>query len=115
MQHLHQSCTAQLETIDDAALLSSLHPTPALCGTPKEKAFSLIRELEPFERGLYGGVLGWTTDEESEWIVAIRSCFLHGNVATLFSAAGIVEGSHPEEEWDELNQKLKLYDGIFDY
>lgn len=116
VQHLYSRCSGKLkESTTDEEILTNLHPTPALCGTPKQKAFSIIQELEPFERGLYGGAIGWTTPEASEWIVGIRSCLLQGKTATLFSGTGIVEGSDPEEEWDELNQKLRLYDGILDY
>ncbi len=113
VQHLYSRCSGVLqEDADDDAILSSLHPTPALCGTPTKKAYSLIQELEPFDRGLFGGAIGWTTPEESEWIVGIRSCLIKGKTATLFSGTGIVEGSDPVEEWEELNQKLKLYDRI---
>jgi len=116
VQHLYSRCSGTLkEKITDEQILAHLHPTPALCGVPKQKALSAIQELEPFDRGLYGGALGWTTPEGSEWIVAIRSCLLKGKVATLFSGTGIVEGSDPEREWDELNQKLRLYDGILDH
>lgn len=116
VQHLYSRCSGTLkETASDEEILSSLHPTPALCGTPTKKAYSLIQELEPFDRGLFGGAIGWTTAEKSEYIVGIRSCVIKGNVATLFSGTGIVEGSDPEKEWEELNQKLKLYDRILDY
>lgn len=116
VQHLYSRCSGTIkEMMTDEQILAHLHPTPALCGVPKHKALSTIRELEPFDRGLYGGALGWTTGEESEWIVAIRSCLLQGKMATLFSGTGIVEGSNPEHEWDELNQKLRLYDGILDH
>lgn len=116
VQHLYSKCSGALkESISDETILTSLHPTPALCGTPKQKALSLIKELEPFDRGLYGGIIGWSTPEASEWIVGIRSCLLEGKTATLFSGAGIVEGSDPEKEWNELDQKLRLYDGILDY
>ncbi|HLI93964.1 MAG TPA: chorismate-binding protein, partial [Puia sp.] len=64
-------------------------------------------------RGLYGGAIGWSTQDASEWVVGIRSCFIQGKTATLFSGTGIVQGSDPISEWDELDQKLKLYDGIF--
>lgn len=116
VQHLSSRGIATLtQPISDTDLLTLLHPTPALCGTPKNAALATIAQLEPFDRGLYGGVIGWTTPEASDWAVAIRSCLLQGKTATLFSGAGIVEGSDPEEEWDELNQKLKLYDGILDH
>lgn len=116
VQHLYRKCAGTLQkSVSDDTILNCLHPTPALCGAPKEKAFSVIQELEPFTRELYGGAIGWSTGDASEWIVGIRSCLLQGNIATLFSGAGIVEGSNPEPEWDELNQKLKLYDGILDH
>lgn len=116
VQHLYSRCSTTLaQPLSDLDLVSLLHPTPALCGAPKKAALAAIAQLEPFERGLYGGVIGWTTPEASDWVVAIRSCLLRGKTATLFSGAGIVEGSNPEEEWDELNQKLTLYDGILDH
>jgi len=114
VQHLYSRCSAFLnENVTDEEILERLHPTPALCGMPKEKALKLIEELEPFQRGLYGGAIGWKTPEASEWVVGIRSCLIQGRTATLFSGTGIVEGSDPEEEWEELDQKLRLYEGIF--
>lgn len=114
VQHLYSRSSALLrEPPSDEALISALHPTPALCGTPKQKAHSLISELEPFARGFYGGVIGWSTPDASEWIVGIRSCLLQGKRAILYSGTGIVEGSNPEKEWEELNEKTKLYNNIF--
>jgi menaquinone-specific isochorismate synthase len=114
VQHLYARCQAVLKShFTDEEILSRIHPTPALCGTPTEEAFHLIRALEPFERGLYGGALGWSASGSSEWIVGIRSCLVKGNRAYLYAGTGIVEGSEPEEEWEELNQKSRLYDGIF--
>jgi menaquinone-specific isochorismate synthase len=114
VQHLYRSGSALLkDTYDDEILLSELHPTPALCGLPKVAARNFIETQEPFSRGLYGGVLGWQTEETSEWIVMIRSCYLQGNRATIYSGLGIVEDSNAKEEWEELNQKMNLYSDIF--
>ena len=114
VQHLYAQVQAKLrENLTDQEILARIHPTPALCGTPTNEAFDLIRKLEPFDRGLYGGALGWSTDQASEWIVGIRSCLIQGNRAYLYTGTGIVQGSDPEEEWEELNQKSRLYDGIF--
>lgn len=114
VQHLYSRCKGQLkEGVSDAHLLEALHPTPALCGFPKERALSLIRELEPFDRGLYGGVIGWSTPEASDWAVAIRSCLLKDSTAYLYAGAGIVAGSQPALEWEELDLKTKLYEGVF--
>src|SRR3990167_1434576 len=99
----------------DEEIVKTLHPTPALCGMPKQTAYTLIHEEEPFERGLYGGALGWRSTDAAEYIVGIRSCLVQGSTATLFSGAGIVKDSNAEDEWDELNQKIRLYEGILDH
>jgi len=114
VQHLYSQGLAHLkESISDEEILRAIHPTPALCGAPQEQAFEWIQKLEPFQRGLYGGVIGWSHGIESEWIVAIRSCYIQGKTVQLFSGAGIVQGSDPAQEWEELNHKLKLFDEIF--
>ena len=114
VQHLYSRYSGVFkEPLKDSETLSLLHPTPALSGSPQEKAMSLIQEVEPFDRGLFGGVVGWSTEKKSEWLVAIRSCLVRENTAVLFSGAGIVEGSSAEKEWEELSQKIRIYDRIF--
>ncbi len=114
VQHLSsQGQAILLKNISDKKLLSRLHPTPALLGVPRQKAKTLIRALEPFDRGLYGGVVGWSCGQTSDWIVAIRSCWIDGHEARLYAGTGLVAGSNPEEEWEELNHKTKLYTDIF--
>jgi isochorismate synthase EntC len=50
-----------------------LHPTPALSGFPHQAAKQLIAELEPFDRELFGGIVGWCDSEgNGEWVVTIR-------------------------------------------
>lgn len=113
VQHLHTRGEAHLKpAVSDLTLLEKLHPTPALCGTPKQKAFDYIIDEEPFSRNLYGGVIGWTTPEKSDWTVAIRCCLLTKNSACIYTGTGIVAGSNPEEEWEELETKLSLYDMV---
>ena len=114
VQHLCSRLSATLRGgISDADILSRIHPTPALCGAPQEAAFDWIRQIEPFSRGLYGGAVGWSTRDASEWAVAIRCCMIRGKTVHLYTGTGIVEGSDPAEEWEELDLKMKLYDGIF--
>jgi len=114
VQHLSgQIQGTLLASITDEDILKRLHPTPALCGTPTNRARNWIVKQEPFSRGLYGGALGWWTPEEAEWVVAIRSCLIQNSRVTLYTGAGIVEGSRPEEEWEELNHKMALYGDLF--
>ncbi|OGN55411.1 MAG: hypothetical protein A3D96_03965 [Chlamydiae bacterium RIFCSPHIGHO2_12_FULL_44_59] len=116
VQHLYSQCIGELKVpVTDEEIVKTLHPTPALCGMPKQTAYTLIHEEEPFERGLYGGALGWRSTDAAEYIVGIRSCLVQGSTATLFSGAGIVKDSNAEDEWDELNQKIRLYEGILDH
>ena len=60
------------------SLACLLHPTPALSGFPHQVAKRLIAELEPFDRQLFGGIVGWCDDEgNGEWVVTIRCARLH--------------------------------------
>jgi menaquinone-specific isochorismate synthase len=101
------------ETLDNSAIIQKIHPTPALLGLPTNAALDFIKKTESFQRGLYGGTLGWSTPQKSVWIVAIRCCLIQGATVKLYTGAGIVPGSNPEEEWDELNHKMELYKDIF--
>ena len=114
LQHLYSDLKAELKTnVTDTKILDRLHPTAALLGFPKSKAMKHLESLESFDRGLYGAPLGRMNHFGSEWIVGIRSCLLFGSTARLYSGAGIVAGSDPESEWNELESKLQLYQGIF--
>ena len=84
-----------------------LHPTPALSGFPHQVAKKLIAELEPFNRELFGGIVGWCDDEgNGEWVVTIRCARIHENHVRLFAGAGIVPASSPLAEWRETGVKL---------
>lgn len=87
---------------------SRLHPTPAVCGQPTALARKLINLVEPFERGLFTGMVGWCDGEgNGEWAVTIRCGLIRNNHIQLFAGAGIVEDSCPESEWAETQAKLQ--------
>ncbi len=114
VDHLKTIGSALLSpTISERQALQALHPTPALCGTPKQAALDWICAHEPFHRKFYGGYIGWSTPDQSDWMVVIRCCELNGNIAKLYTGTGIVAGSDPADEWDELEAKLSLYKDIF--
>lgn len=92
--------------VSDALIMKALHPSPAVGGTPTAKALEYIREHEPFDRGWYAGPVGWVGPESGQFAVAIRSGLVHGNILSLYSGAGIVDGSSPDAEWDEIDTKL---------
>ncbi|AMO50070.1 Isochorismate synthase EntC [Enterobacter sp. FY-07] len=89
------------------SLACLLHPTPALSGFPHQVAKTLIAELEPFNRELFGGIVGWCDAEgNGEWVVTIRCARIHRNTVRLFAGAGIVPASSPLSEWRETGVKL---------
>jgi isochorismate synthase len=91
-------------------LVAALHPTPAVCGTPRSVARATIDEMEPFDRGSYAGPVGWIDAEgDGEWAIALRCAELAGDHATLFAGAGIVAGSDPAAEVDETERKFRAF------
>jgi len=107
VQHLKHRINGYLkESANDAELLASLHPTPAVGGTPRELALDFICRHEPYDRGWYAGACGYLSEQRSEFCVAIRSALIDHSEIQLFSGAGIVSGSDAEQEWQELNTKI---------
>lgn len=111
VQHLYAQLVGRLKSEDDEFnILSSLHPSPAVCGFPTEDARLLIAETERFDRGMYAGPVGWFGGEETEFAVGIRSALVeqdHG--ALIYAGTGIVEGSNPSLEWEELELKTSQF------
>ena len=89
-------------------LVAALHPTPAVCGEPREAALSLIERYEGFDRGCYAGPVGWVDRHgNGEWAVGIRSAEIVGSTARLFAGVGVVEDSDPLAELDETRVKFE--------
>jgi menaquinone-specific isochorismate synthase len=114
VQHLYTQCHGTLTAdLTDADILPKLHPTPAVGGFPRHQALKLIQELEPFERGWYAAPVGWVGYDDVEFAVAIRSGLIDRNRLLLFAGAGIVRGSQPEEEWAEIENKIRHFTDLF--
>lgn len=106
-QHIYSTISAELAPdVGDNTLLSRLHPTPAVGGYPTGNALAEIRRLEPFPREWYAGPIGWIAADSAEFAVGIRSAIARGDVLSLFAGAGIVDGSEPGREWDEVENKI---------
>jgi menaquinone-specific isochorismate synthase len=107
VQHLRTAFSGELKSgVGDDAILQAFHPTPATCGFPCSDAVRFLADHEPFDRGWYAGPFGCVSCEESEFAVAIRSMLWRGRHLHLYAGAGIVEGSDPEREWNELEDKI---------
>jgi menaquinone-specific isochorismate synthase len=91
-------------------LVRALSPTPALGGAPRAEALALIAEVEGFERGRYGGAVGWVDAAgNGTWAVAIRCAELSADrrTARLVAGGGIVAESEPLAELAETQAKLQ--------
>lgn len=109
MWHLSTEINGELEDIRTSVLelAMALHPTPAVCGTPTDLAREVIKEIEPFERGFFTGLVGWCDSSgNGEWAVTIRCAEVENRTLRLFAGAGIVSGSSGEEELAETSAKL---------
>ena len=110
VQHLATDVTGRLaDSATVLALAASLHPTAAVCGTPTERALSVIREIEGMDRGRYAGPVGWFDRHgDGEFGIALRCAEVdaeRGEVRS-FAGCGIVAGSDPADELAESVAKL---------
>ncbi len=108
MWHLGTRIEGELkEDVPVAELLARLHPTPAVCGLPREAAAQAIAQLEGYDRGFYAGAVGWLDEAgDGEWFVSLRCAEIAGEKARLYAGAGVVPGSTPEAEAEETSAKL---------
>lgn len=89
-------------------LARRLHPTPAVCGTPTDRALDAIRDVEG-DRRFYGGAVGWCDSAgDGDWVVAIRCAEIDadGTSALAWAGGGIVAASDPDTELAETTTKL---------
>ena len=93
-------------------LAALLHPTPAVCGVPREAALALIGQLEDGGRGPYAGPVGYLDGRgDGRFVIGIRALALDGTTATMSAGVGVVAGSRPEVERDET---IKKFRAVFD-
>jgi menaquinone-specific isochorismate synthase len=89
-------------------LVLALHPTPAVCGSPRDEARNFIRDNEGFDRGRYAGTVGWVDGRgNGTWAVSVRCADIDGNVARVCAGNGIVADSDPDTELAETRAKLQ--------
>lgn len=90
-----------------------LHPTPAVCGLPKDLAKVFIEENEGYNREFYTGYLGEinydfnTNVMATNLFVNLRCMKITNHQANIFVGCGITKDSNPEAEWEETVNKSK--------
>ncbi|KFF03726.1 chorismate-binding protein [Chryseobacterium luteum] len=105
IKHLRTDFKAHIKPEDLDSLINDLHPTPAVCGIPKDFCKKNIRELEKFPRELYAGYIKVETDEKVMYFVNLRCARLYKDSVHVFVGGGITAQSNPEKEWRETELK----------
>lgn len=115
IMHIVSSVRGKLDkTFNAVDALFSCFPAGTLSGAPKIRAMEIIDELEPTQRNIYGGALGYIDFSGNlDTCIIIRTLVVKNNIITLQSGGGIVADSVPEKEYEEsLNKAKALFKSI---
>ena len=132
--HLRTSITGKHSQGSLRDLIQSLHPTPAVCGLPRQKAMEFILNNEGYDRQYYTGFLGEINlrqsvsrsrntrnveemayrrvRKETDLYVNLRCMKMDTGKATLFIGGGITDKSDPRSEWEETIRKAETMKAV---
>lgn len=105
IKHLKTDFKIEINPQDLDVLIKDLHPTPAVCGIPKDFCRETIEKVEKFPRELYAGFIKIETEGYIQYFVNLRCARLYRNSVHLFVGGGITAQSNPEKEWLETELK----------
>lgn len=95
-------------------LLQALHPTPAVCGLPKQEAFRFIQQNEHHDRSYYSGFMGpLFLNGQTNIFVTLRCMQLFRDGYRLYAGGGLLKDSVEEQEWQETETKLDTIRCLF--
>jgi isochorismate synthase len=101
---------------DIGRLLQALHPTPAVCGLPKQEAFQFILQQEHHRRSYYSGFMGPLLMEgHTALFVTLRCMQLFADCYRLYAGGGILTDSDEEQEWQETETKLDTMRNVLNH
>ena len=96
---------APMDKVDE--IVKAVHPTPAICGTPRREAIDRIHAVERFPREFYTGIISVADQDARAVYVILRCAHIDGAKYQIFTGSGIVSDSDPASEWDETQAKAK--------
>ncbi len=109
VMHIVSTVSAELrDGVDGLDVLAATFPAGTVTGAPKVRAMELISELEPRERGVYAGAVGYLGfDGNLDTCIAIRTMVFHRGRVALQAGAGVVADSDPAAEYRETLHKAE--------
>lgn len=105
IKHLRTDFKAKIESENLEKIIAELHPTPAVCGIPKEFCKKAIYDFEKYSRSLYAGYIRVETEEKVQYFVNLRCAEFFQNQAIIYVGGGITSESSPKKEWQETELK----------
>ncbi len=109
LEHLCTTFEFQMKEPRMASLLGDLHPTPAVCGLPRDRAKQLIHHIEEHPREYYTGFLGpINTDNRTQLFVNLRCMKITPSQLVIYTGGGITRDSVAEKEWEETSLKSRI-------
>lgn len=114
--HLQNPIRAEIDSHKNLKeILEGLHPTPAVCGMPKDISKQFILEEEGYDREFYAGFLGElnmdsfdrSAKSKTDLFVNLRCMQQLKNTIQIYAGGGIVKDSNPESEWQEIINKSR--------
>lgn len=109
LYHLRTDFEFSLKEEDSLGkLIERLHPTPAVCGFPKNSSREFIIENEHLDRKYYSGFSGpLNLSNETALYVSLRCAQFNAGKIALYAGGGLVKGSNLDEEWNETKSKMQ--------
>lgn len=107
IKHLVHHFQFELSVGKEWNLIQMIHPTPAVCGFPRNEALKCIEYFEPHSRNLYAGIIGLKSTVNTKLFVNLRSAQLLNGQLFLYLGGGLTQQSVSEHEWEETENKSK--------
>lgn len=105
IKHLRTDFKAKINFEDLDTIIQELHPTPAVCGIPKDFCKETIDKIEKYPRELYAGYIKIETEDFIYYFVNLRCSKIYKNSVHIFVGGGVTAQSNPEKEWLETELK----------
>lgn len=113
IEHLCTSLSAKAQSPKDfIKTAKALHPTPAVCGIPREGAKKILSDQEGLDRHLYAGFFGENSKDRQQVAVNLRCLTFVPNGVVLWAGGGLTADSIPEDEWTETENKMMTLRGV---